>query len=179
MEHGDYGNLFSKPATANIDITKTTADNTAEEKITADIEEPDTQATHPITQILDLAVNAAVPICQHNGLRPPEKDTYDAFTRDVVNQAAWEYLPNAEGDGDTPRWLILIIAIVGLILVFMPTASSLIEKRREQIEAQTPEPEPETYNTQTEELETYHPADETPHTAEATIPLTISAIPAL
>ena len=179
MEHGDYGNLFSTPTAANIDLTKKTADNTAEEKITLDNAEPNTQADHPLTQIIDLAVNAAIPICKHNGLQPPAKETYDAFTRDAVNQAAWEYLPNAEGDGDTPRWLILILAVVGILLVFMPTALSLIEKRREQIEAQTPEPEPETYNTQTEELETYHPADETPHTAEATIPLTISAIPAL
>ena len=162
MEHGDYGNLFSTPTAANIDLTKKTADNTAEEKITLDNAEPNTQADHPLTQIIDLAVNAAVPICKHNGLQPPAKETYDAFTRDAVNQAAWEYLPNAEGDGDTPRWLILILAVVGILLVFMPTALSLIEKKREQLETYTTEEleEPE---------EPEEPEKPNPHTVETTI----------
>ncbi|MCK9311984.1 MAG: hypothetical protein M0P26_06875 [Bacteroidales bacterium] len=134
---------------------------------------PETKTDHPITQFLDFAVNLAVPLCQHNGLEPPAVDTYQSFTRNAVNEAAWEYMPCTEG-GELPKWVVLIIAIVGMILVFAPTTISLLQKKTEAAELaaaeeqqdEDPEP-PRNYPEPSPEIQPVEmqPANQTPETA--------------
>ena len=153
MEHGEFADIFTKPAAKNIDtISETNPDNAREEKTSCAAGEPNTETTHPVTQIADFAVNFAVPLCEHNGITPPQKDTYEAFTRQALNEAAWAYLPDVDGDGESPKWLLLIIALAGMFLVFLPTVLDLIAKHKEEQNAepleepadiQLPEAEPE------------------------------------
>ncbi len=142
METGeDITALFTKPKLTPATITAG-AGSEQKQEAPATPETPDTKADHPITQFMDFAVNLAVPLCKHNGLEPPAVDTYESFTRDAVNEAAWEYMPCAEG-GELPKWVVLIIAIVGMILVFMPTAFSLLQKKAEAAELAEAEEEQE------------------------------------
>lgn len=144
MEHGEFADFFTKPTANNIDTTDgISADNASEEKTSCAAEEPDTQTTHPVTQFADFAINFAVPLCQHNGIAPPQKDTYDAFTRQALNEAAWAYLPNMDGDGETPKWLLLVVALAGMVLVFLPTILDLIAKHNEKAEQEIEELEDE------------------------------------
>lgn len=132
METGDdITSQFLKSATSGNAIkTQTTAADTGADAGTDTA--PDTTAAHPVTQIMDFAVHTAAPICTRKGLEPPAIDTYESFTRDVVNEAAWAYLPSVNGDGESPKWLILIMAVGGMLLVFLPTILSVIEQKKQQ-----------------------------------------------
>lgn len=131
METGaDITSLFTKPKLTPGTITNGAGSANSKQETPPEPPAAETQADHPITQLLDFAVHAAVPICTHNGLEPPAVDTYESFTRDAVNEAAWEYMP-CTNSGELPKWVVLIIAIVGMILVFMPTGLSILAKKAE------------------------------------------------
>lgn len=128
---------------------------------------PDTTAAHPVTQIIDFAVHTAAPICTRKGLEPPAVDTYESFTRDVVNEAAWAYLPSVNGDGESPKWLILIMAVGGMLLVFLPTILSVIEQKKQQAIA---EAEEEQQEEQPPEIPQETAAEPEPYTAQTAAP---------
>lgn len=174
MEHGEFADFFTKPAANNINsFDEISADNLSEEKTSHGTAEPDTEATHPVTQFADFALNFAIPLCQHNGITPPQKDTYDAFTRQALNEAAWAYLPNVNSDGETPKWILLIVAVAGMGLVFMPTVLDLIAKRAERTENETEEPE------ETETIQLPEAEPEPPEPTLDNIPDAPGAIPGL
>jgi hypothetical protein len=170
METGrDITALFTKPKlTPETTITGAGSVNQKQPEQEPPAEE--TQGDHPITQLMDFAVNLAVPICKHNGLEPPAVETYQSFTRDAVNEAAWEYMPCTDG-GELPKWVVLIIALVGMVLVFMPTALSLLAKKAEAAELTD---SGDTYDEDPEPRRNY---SEPPHEIQPAEPQQTSSIP--
>ena len=176
METGtDITGLFTKPKIP-LDQIKT-PDNPAPAE-TPQTQPEQNENDHIITKFCDFALKISAPICEKNGIEPPAADTYETFARDAINEAAWEFLPDIGGEAEeTPRWLIAVLAAVGIILVCLPTVLSLIAKHAEQTAAElleTEQPELEETTTQptnisdptpTEMTQTTYPID----TSNATI----------